>query len=208
MGNKKVSTITLEYDRGDGQIVSEAFQAEFNNAFFNGRIEAYAGTFSGVFTANAINIIRNLTIAGGSAAVTSIIYKADASDVPFNDDGVFRSVADFAFQTPPGDLGGGWLYFSIQYHLTNTHNSGQDRKKSWPTSCKILVNGTPVNFNLVRAPFGTWWMAIEHFKHDAVVQAPGPGTYRFDMQFAFDSLVTNIYPFFSDIYVRVDYVRK
>lgn len=167
-----------------------------------------SGTFSGKFTANAINIIRNLTIAGGAAAVTEVFYKADAGDVPWDDDGVFRSVASHAFQVSGDDLAGGWLYFSIQYHLTNTHNSGQDRKKSWPTSCRLLVNGDPVQFDLVRGPFGVWWMRIEHFKHDVVVQAPGPGTYRFDLQFAFDPIVTNIYPFFSDIYTRVDYVRK
>lgn len=207
MDYKKVGTITLEYDPGDGTgIRSEAFQSEFNNAYFNGRIEAESGTFSGKFTANAINIIRNLTIAGGAAAVTQVAYKATANEVPWNDDAVFRSVATHAFQVT--DLFGGWLYFSIQYHLTNTHNSGQDRKKAWPTSCRLTVNGQPVNFNLVRGPFGVWWMRIEHFKHDAVVQAPGPGTYLFDLQFAFDPLTTNVYPYFSDIYTRVDYVKK
>lgn len=171
-------------------------------------MEAYAGTFSGRFTAQAINIIRNLTIAGGSAAVTTVTYKSTANEVPFDDDGVFRNAVSHTIQVPGTDLAGGWLYFSVQYHLTNTHNSGQDRKKAWPTSCRLLVNGSPVNFNLVRGPFGVWWMAIEHFKHDAVVKAPGPGNYRLDLQFAFDPMNTNVYPYFSDIYVRVDYVKK
>lgn len=211
MDYKKVGTITLEYDPGDGSIRSDAFQAEFNNAFFNGRIEAESGTFSGKFTANAINVVKNLTIAGGSAAVTTITFRADVHKGEGGlgqDDGVFRSVIQQSYTVPSNDLSGGWLYISVQYHLTNTRHSDQDRKNIWPTSTRLLVNGVLQNFQIDNLPFGIWWDKIEHFKHDMLVQVPGPGTYLFDMQFAWGPMVTNIYPYFNDIYVRFDYVKK
>lgn len=202
--HKKVGTITLEYDRGDGVIVSDAFQAEFNNAIFRGKLDGVGGIFSGTLTANAIDAVSNLNIAGGSTAITTI------SEVPyvvgFDDDEIWRNVHAHSFYVPPEDTSGGWAYCSIQYLLSNTHNSGN--KVGWGTQYRVLFNGSVIFSSPMWFGFGWAYNVIQYFKHEIGARVPGPGYHTFAVQYRWQSERTNVYPRFDNVMFQVDYVRK
>jgi len=53
-------------------MVSDAYQAEFNNAKFAGEIQAMEGTFSGKLTAGAVNAVSGINFVKGAVAITSL----------------------------------------------------------------------------------------------------------------------------------------
>lgn len=209
--HKKVGTITLEYDRGDGVIVSEAFQGEFNNAIFRGTLEAANGTFAGKLTAKAIAAVSNLNIRGGAAAITTISTRgyADRGTNGFDDDNVWRNVHAHSFQVPSEDINGGWAYCSMQYFVDNTRHDSS--KVGWRTQYRVLFDDQVVHTSGYKsdAYFGFGWcfQEIKHFKHELGMKV-GPGTHTFAVQYRWASQDTNVYPRFDNIMFQVDYVRK
>lgn len=202
MDHKKVGTITLEYDRGDGVVVSEAFQAEFNNAIFNGNVSAMEGTFDGALTANAIDAVKNLTIAGRATAITTVSYIGYVPDI-FDDDSVWRSVHTLSFQVPSSDLQGGWVTAGIQYYI-NDQRQDNDR---FQTEYRILIDGQVVFTSPKSTQFKWFYRVFKYFFHEVSAKV-GPGYHTIALQYRWHDYPTNVYPEFYDVTIRADYIRK
>ena len=210
--HKKVGTITLEYNRGDGVVISNAFQGELINATFNGEIDVWDATFDGSFTAQAVNVVKNLQLSGSSVAVTTMTYiptigKGQGVDPNLgSDDGQWRDVAVHTFYVPPENFIGGWAYVSVQYLIDNNRHS-QD-KTLWPTKHQVLVNGELNYFTPYYTAYAFYYVGVKNFKHDKVIAINSPGYYTVRLQFAFGDADTNVYPYWEDVFIRVDYVKK
>lgn len=212
MVHKKVGTITLEYDRGDGTTISEAFQGEFVNAIFNGVLDVRNSTFDGSFTADAINVIDNIHIRGQAVATTTMTYiptigKGGGPDGKLGeDDGQFHDVVSHTFYVDPNDFNGGWAYINVQWLISNTRHS-QD-KEAWHVKHQVLINGELNYFTPYYSPYAMYFRAIQNFKYTNVIPINSPGYYTVQLQFAFQSENTNVYPYWDEIFVRVDYLKK
>ena len=201
--HKKVGTITLEYDRGDGVVVSEAFQAEFNNAIFNGDISSLEGTFSGKLTANAINAVKNFNIAGRATAITYVSTRSRVVGI-FDDDNIWREVHGITFEVPPQDTQGGWVAVGIQYTIDD-----QRQDNFWfPCQYQILLDGVSVYTAPGYALFGHFYQKVKHFYHEIVRRVGGPGYHTISLQYRWADYDTNVYPDFRNIAIRADYIRK
>lgn len=203
MVHKKVGTITLEYDRGDGVMVSEAFQAEFNNAIFNGNVSAMEGTFSGKLTANAIDAVKNLNIAGRATAITFVSTRDRVYGI-FNDDSIWREVHGLTFEIPPQDWQGGWVSAGIQYYIDDQRWDNDN----FPCQYRILVDGVSVYTAPNYALFKQFYRKVKHFYHEIVQRIPSHGYHTISLQYRWAYVNTNCYPDFRDIAIRADYIRK
>lgn len=203
MENKKIGTITLEYDRGDGVLVSEAFQGELNNAIFNGNVSAMEGTFKGLLTANAINAVKNLNLAGRATAITTVGYVGYVGGI-FNDDGVWRVVSQLAFDVPSADQFGGWVSTSFQYRISDSRGDND----LFLTKYRIVIDGVVIWESPVWSKFMYFYRAIKYFYHEVAARVTGPGTHIVSLQYKWGNIDTNVYPEFFDITMRTDYIRK
>ncbi len=203
MENKKIGTITLEYDRGDGVLVSEAFQGELNNAIFNGNISAMEGTFQGSLTANAINAVKNLNLAGRATAITTVGYVGYVGGI-FDDDGVWRVVSQLAFDVPSVDQFGGWVSAAFQYRIGDQRNDNA----AFPTMYRIVLDGVVIWESPDWTRFSFFYVRIKYFYHEVVARVTGPGTHIVSLQYRWGDANTNVYPEFFDLTMRTDYVRK
>ena len=198
--HKKVGTITLEYDLSDGVGPrSAAFQGEFNNAIFRGDVSAMEGIFEGELSADSIDIVGNLNIAGRAAAITTVSTGSQVGG--HDDDSVWRNVHAISFVVPPEDLSGGVFSTSVQYELINTGDSD-----AFPATARILLDGVPI-WTGWTVWFSKYYASIRSFYHEVCGEV-GPGTHTVTFQFKFDSAPTNPYPYFANIVFRNDYVRK
>lgn len=203
MENKKIGTITLEYDRGDGVLVSEAFQGELNNAIFNGNVSGMYGTFQGSLTANAINAVNNITLAGKSTAITTVGYVSYVAG-GFNDDAVWRAVSQLAFDVPSVDQFGGWVSTSFQYRISDSRGDND----LFLTKYRIVIDGVVIWESPVWSKFMYFYRAIKYFYHEVAARVTGPGTHLVSLQYKWAASHTNVYPEFYDITMRADYIRK
>lgn len=206
MVHKKVGTITLEYDRGDGVKISEAFQGEFNNAFFNGNVSAMEGTFSGTLTASAINAVKNLNLKTGSVATTTVstLGFANGASHGFNDTGVWKTVHSATFAVPAADTSGGWMSAGIQYRI-------DDRKKDndyFPTEFRILLDGAVVYTSPGRSYFRWFYRTFQTFFHEVAARITSSGYHTVSFQYRWFDIPTNVYPEFYDVVIRADYFRR
>lgn len=205
--HKKVGTITLEYDRGDGVIVSEAFQGEFNNAIFNGDISMLEGTFDGTLTAGTIDAVKNINIRGGSAALTTVGYVAEASRATgylFNDDGVWRSVITTTFNVPEADEEGGWLSAGIQYRIDDAKRDND----YFPCEYRILIDGEVYFTSPQKTLFKWFYVTYKYFYHEVAKRITSPGAHTIALQYRWFDIGTNVYPEFFNVTIRADYFRK
>ncbi len=206
MVHKKVGTITLEYDRGDGVIVSEAFQGEFNNAIFNGDISMMEGTFQGSLTANAINATKNLNLKSGSVATTTVSTLDFAGPYThgFSDDSVWRTVHGVTFVVPNADESGGWVSTGIQYKISDARGDND----MFPTEMRILLDGEVIYTSPTWSRFKYYYRQIKDFFHEVVSTVSGPGQHTITLQFRWHYYVTGVYPEFYDVTIRTDYFRR
>lgn len=205
MEPKKVGSITLEYDRGDGVIESQAFDAEFQNALITGDISALTGTFDGKLDANAVNAVSNLNIAGKAVATTDVRTRAVASPEShgFNDDGVYRSLMDAAIEVPQG-MNGAWAAVTMQYGVKD--NKGSENG-GFPCQYRILVDGVAY-FTSAVEPFFWWFRRFDNHLHEMLLYLSGAGTHTVALQYRWFDEPTNVYPQFNDLLYRIDLIRK
>lgn len=201
---KKVGSITLEFDRGDGVTVSEAFDAEFHNALITGDVSGLNGYFGGKLTANAINAIDNLHITGRAAAITAV-YKKDRISKPefdFDDDGIYKTIAQQQITVPEG-MSGAYCAVAIQYTIQD------EREDNWMFMCRyrILQDGKAYYTN-PRKQFGSFYAAYPYHIHEMVLWFSGAGTHTVAMQWLWEPAETNVYPVFVDLTMRMDLIRK
>lgn len=206
MVHKKVGTITLEYDRGDGVIVSEAFQGEFNNAIFNGNVSAMEGTFGGSLTAGAVNAVKNLNLKSGSVAQTTVSALGFAGRYThgFGDDGVWRTVHSVTFVVPEADTGGGWVNSGIQYHISDARGDND----IFPCEFRILLDGAVLYKSPGAARFKWFYKLIRTFFHEVAARVYSSGYHTIALQYRWLSSNTGVYPEFYDVTIRADYFRK
>ena len=206
MVHKKVGTITLEYDRGDGVKVSEAFQGEFNNAIFNGDISAMEGTFQGSLTAKSINAVTNLNLKSGSVATTTVSRLSYAGRYThgFDDDSVWRSVHRLTFLVPSSDIYGGWVSAGIQYRISDARGDN-DR---FPTQSRLLLDGQVIYTSPAWTSFKWYYRVIREFFHELTARIGGPGYHTIELQYRWADAPTNVYPEFFDVTIRADYFRR
>lgn len=210
MVHKKVGTITLEYDRGDGVKVSEAFQGEFNNVIFGGNVSSLEGTFQGTLNAGTIDAVGNLNIAGRAVALTTVSQLAYANRYShnFDDDGVWRTVHSLSFTVPSQDTSGGWISAVIQYYI------GDQRRDNdlFETGMRILLDGevifTSENNTQMGHLFTYFYDHVKYFYHEITANVTSPGTHTVGFQYRWKPNNTNVYPEFYDATLRVDYIRK
>lgn len=183
-------------------IVSDAFQAEFNNAIFNGNVSAMEGTFDGTLTANAIDAVKNLTIAGQATAITTVSHVAYVANI-FDDDSVWRSVHTLTFQTPSNDLDGGWVTAGIQYYI----NDQRQDNDIFRTEYRILIDEQVIFASPRSTNFKWFYRVFKHFFHEVSAKV-GPGYHTIALQYRWHDYTTNVYPEFYDVTIRADYIRK
>lgn len=203
MDHKKVGTITLEYDRGDGVVVSEAFQAEFNNAIFNGNVSAMEGTFDGTLTAGAVDAVKNLTIAGRATAITTVSTVGYVANI-FDDDSIWRSVHTLTFQVPSTDTAGGWVTAGIQYMI----NDQRQDNDNFLTEYRIRLDGQVIFTSPKSAKFKWFYRVFKYFFHEVSAVVSGPGYHTLSLEYRWHDYPTNVYPEFHDVTIRADYIRK
>lgn len=198
---KKVGSITLEYDRGDGVIVSEAFDAEFNNAIIRGDISALNGTFSGKLTVGTLNAVSNLNVRGKSVAITTVTQQAVVEGI-FNDDGIYRTVGSVTFQVPASDLNGGTYWAALQYEIADNRGDND----FFLTQYQIVVDGVAIYTSGLHN-FYIFIRNIKNYYHE-ICGPCGPGYHTISFQYRWLDSQTNVYPRFNNILARVDYIRK
>lgn len=201
---KKVGSITLEYDRGDGVIESQAFDAEFHNALITGDVSALDGYFAGTLDANAVDALDNLHITGRAAAITSVQQwaRADGASHGFNDDGVYRTVCDQTIVVPEG-MSGAYCAVAIQYEIDDARGDND----MFVCRYRILQDGKSYYTN-ARMKFGLFYEVYPHHIHEMVLWFSGAGTHTVAMQWLWEPNNTNVYPIFKNITMRTDLIRK
>ena len=201
---KKVGSITLEYDPGDGNLISEAFDAEFHNALITGDVSGLNGYFSGKLTANAVDAIDNLHITGRAAAITSVktIAWADSASHGFDDDGVYRTICDQVIVVPEG-MSGAYCAVAIQYEI----DDAQGDNDMFICRYRLLQDGKSYYTN-ARAKFGLFYEVYPHQIHEMVMWFSGAGSHTVSMQWLWEPNNTNVYPIFKNITIRTDLIRK
>lgn len=202
--HKKVGSITLEYALSDGTIVSEAFDAEFQDARITGDISALEGTFSGKLDVNALDVFKNIHIAGRSVAITTIatLPLANSSTHGFNDDGVFRTLISNVIEVPEG-MNGAWCVFKAQY----TIDDQKDDNGGFLCQSRLIIDGD-VYYQTSKV---SWWMFYyDQHQHSAemAIYLTGSGFHTIAIQYAWFSQSTNVYPRFSNIIMRSDVILK
>lgn len=204
MGSKKVGSITLEYDRGDGVIESQAFDAEFHNALITGDVSALDGTFTGKLTANAVNALDNLHITGRSAAITKIDRWAVVNPQTngFNDDGIYRNVCQQQIEVPEG-MSGAFCAVAIQYKI----NDQRGDNANFISRYRILQDGQAY-YTGKRIFFGIFYGRFNYHIHEIVLWLSGAGTHTVSMAWLWEPNETNVYPQFENIIMRTDLIRK
>lgn len=183
-------------------VVSEAFQAEFNNALFNGDVSGMEGTFKGKLTANAIDAVKNLTIAGRAAAITTVSYVPYVANI-FDDDSVWRTVHSLTFQVPVSDTEGGWVTAGIQYFI----NDQRYDNDGFQTEYRLLVDGRIIFTSPFASSFKWFYRIYKYFYHEVSTRV-GTGYHTIALQYRWHDAPTNVYPEFYDVAIRADYVRK
>lgn len=207
---KKVGSITLEYDPGDGTTISEAFDAEFQNALITGDVSALTGTFEGRLDANAIDAVSRLNIAGRAVAVTQVFESAPNTGTTkgFNDDGVYRTLMSIALEIPFGNGAGCWADISCQYHVVD--NKG-DENAGFPCQYRILLDGVPY-FTSIVCYFGPYFYSVNpaqsNFIHEMLLYLSAGQVHTISIQWRWFEAVTNVYPEFSALRMRADIIRK
>lgn len=207
---KKVGSITLEYDPGDGNTISEAFDAEFHNALLTGDISAVTGTFEGRLDANAIDAVSRLNIRGKAVAVTQVFESAPNTGTTkgFNDDGVYRSLMSIALDVPYGTGSGCWGAITCQYHVVD--NKGGENS-GFPTQYRILLDGVPYFTSAVDyfgAYFGSVSPAQSNYIHEMLLYLSAGQIHTITIQYRWFDADTNVYPEFSNLRMRADIIRK
>ena len=201
MDTKKVETISLPYLKHDGKTEYGNFMAELNDATFGGNISAMEGTFSGTLTAQAVNAAANLNIAGQSVARTTISTRASNNN--FDDDSRWRSIHSINFLVPNNDEKGGWFICSVRYNMSD-HKGDNDH---FPCRYRMLVNGK-VQYTSGTMPLGNLYRHIRYSYLEVSGLVSTTGTKNVDIQLAVDDRNTNMYIRFTDIVMKVDYIRK
>ena len=205
---KKVGSITLEYDPGDGNLISEAFDAEFHNALITGDISALEGTFQGRLDVNAIDAVSRLNIAGRAVAVTQVFESAGivGQTEGFNDDGVYRTLMAIIIEVPYGNGSGCWADVMMQYHVVDYKG---DENAGFPCQYRILLDGVPY-FTSIAVPFGNFFNRSwdPNFIHHMLLYLSAGQNHTVAIQFRWFDRDTNVYPRFSNRRIRVDIIRK
>jgi hypothetical protein len=176
--------------------------AEFNDATFAGDVSGLDGTFSGTLTAQAINAANNINIAGNSVARTTVSTRALSDG--FNDDSIWRSMHSLTFQVPQEDTRGGWMSAAIQYTIGD-RKGDNDR---FMMEMRIRLNGLVLYTSPVSFPFGGFYTNFRDMYHEVSAFISEPGNYQLSVDFRWHDYPTNMYAFFTNTVIRVDYIRK
>ena len=205
---KKVGSITLEYDPGDGNLISEAFDAEFHNALITGDISALTGTFEGRLDVNALQAVSRLNIAGRAVAISSVFNVPDivGQTEGFNDDGVYRTLMYTAIEIPYGNGSGCWADVSMAYNVVDYKG---DENFEFPCQYRILLDGVAY-FTSAICPFG-YYFAVNwdpNYMHEMLLYLSAGQTHTVTIQWRWFDMPTNVYPRFSNRKIRVDIIRK
>lgn len=204
MEPKKVGSITLEYDRGDGVIESQAFDAEFHNALITGDVSALTGTFNGKLDVNAIDAVSRLNIAGRAVAITKAGRRDSSDGLGFDDDGVYRSLIDIALEVPFGTTSGVFVAANLSYQCVDTKG---DENSMFPCQYRILVDGVAYFTSAVEA-WGNWFLMFDYHIHEMLLYMKAGQTHTISLQYRWFDRPTNVYPLFRNITYRADILRK
>lgn len=201
---KKVGSITLEYDRGDGVIESQAFDAEFQNALITGDISALTGTFAGKLDVNALDVVSRLNISGRAVAITSVASTAIANPNThqFNDDGVWRRLISTTVDVPAGTANGTFAAIAIQYNIRDQKGDNDD----FSYNGRLVIDG--VVYDTVKGKFGIFYRYNPCQIYEIIYYLAGAGTHTISFDVRWFDQKTNVYPEFTNIVIRCDVIRK
>ena len=185
----------------DGTVVTRDYYAEFNDGTFSGDISGSDGVFSGTLTADAINAVDNITLAGKSVAVTQTAYLAD-SGYRWNDDAIYRDVHRIAILTPPKDRKGGTFRVVFQFKTID----GRGDNAHFDCQFRILHN-TAIAWESGKAPQAIYQYAGQYFSF-IVLGNMTYGHHTFSLQYRIFPRPTNAYPRFYNVRIVLDYIRK
>lgn len=185
----------------DGSVISKDYFAEFNNGTFSGDISGCDGVFSGTLTADAINAVDNITIAGKSVAVTETAYVADTGLI-WTDDGVYRDVIKIAIVTPPGDDKGGIYKVLFQFKTID----GKDDNQYFNCQFKITMDSVNV-WESAMSIQQMFQYAGQYFSFVSIGNM-SYGLHTFCLQYRIFTRPTNAYPRFFNVRAILDYSRK
>ena len=162
-------------------------------------MSALEGTFSGVLTADSIESVKNLTIAGRSVARTWAKYEASHRR---GQEAVWRSVANLVCDIPDGESG--VLFFTAQYDMSSYDFDSSQR--NFNVQYNVLFDGNSVALSPV-----TWWphfFGPDRRVYHAHSLNVGAGRHVIDVQWIWFAAATTPYPQFNDVYIKADFVKK
>ena len=195
---KKVADLPIEIELADGSKVVDYFNGEFNNARFGGDITSLEGTFSGVLTADAVDAVKNLTIAGRSVARTWVAEIPEKTG--FDDDSVYRDVVRIICAVPAHERG--TLLVTCQYDI----DDGKWDNDGFPCRHRVIVNDKTL-YTSTTQPFGNFYRQEKRILH-VVSGAAAGGNNVVAVQWAWDNIATNMYAIFRNIRIRADFIKK
>jgi hypothetical protein len=118
------------------------FMAEFAEGKFGGNVSGVTGTFSGVLTAEAVDAVSNLTIAGNSVAkTTSVTATRSPPSGHFPEDASYK-IMTANVVVPNEDTNGGKALINV-YLLSKNNNNDRDQN-NFASEFYLTLNGVEV----------------------------------------------------------------
>ncbi|MGH1374433.1 MAG: hypothetical protein ACRBBW_20520 [Cellvibrionaceae bacterium] len=191
MGHKKVASILFG---------GKYFQSEFNDAFFAGDVSNLGGTFAGVLTAQAVNAVKTMNLAGNAVAVsqTAKVSRYPSSGALPED--TTRTLLSFSINVPSTHIA------IVQYEGTLENSDNDDSQYNFTYDRKIFHNGAEVGA-VVGRPLGGVWVAPkrETYRFARVLT---PGINSFAITHWTSPGATTPYGYYKDLILSVLYFKK
>ena len=200
---KKVDPVRLSFVQTDGSIVTDDYYAELNNCVFAGDISGCQGTFRGQFSARAVNVVHNPTIAGRATAITVAVEHAGELALGQN---VWQRLAYASILIPDDDVDGGYLLAAFKYRHRENAGTPHEDEKIRIFQERVMIGSQPI-FN-VQSSYATVWTIVPLRYNEYCVRIDHPGLITVSIEHYYPDEGHNVHPRIDQRFVRVDYIRR
>lgn len=187
----------------NGELITGDYLAELNNCAFAGDVSGCNGTFRGKFTADAVNIVHNPTIAGRATAMTVIVEEPGVITPGQN---VWVRIASANINIPSEDTSGGYILAAFKYLHDGQGGDWhpEEAQRSFRERVKI---GTDIIFD-VSSCYGSLWHATPYRYNEYMININHPGLITVSIEQYYPDEGYNVHPIIIDRFTRVDYIRR
>ncbi|CAM3844027.1 hypothetical protein [Parendozoicomonas haliclonae] len=189
----------------DGTEVTRDYKAEFNNAIFRADISSMEGTFAGKLTTSALHVVKNLTIGGRAVArhwLAHIPKRWYGDGFSGGGDNIYHNLIRLNCNVPSGESG--VLLVTCQYNLDNADDD--DSGTNFVCWHEMNIAGETI-FNTGAQPWGTYYITEKRMLHMGA-KSVGAGSHVVDVNWRWNDASTTVYPVFTDITLKVDFIKK